>query len=412
MKKRKKKYIQRIIGVAVIVFVTMNGLLIFFDQDSKVDRNSYVKEWTEAFTFDLYERLHTNGVFASTESNVVYFDDDIGAFQQFLVEEGATVNEGDPLYTYEVTNYEKEVADLEAQAERYESEITAIQSYLTEIERFRIPSPILNFDDEDEEQNDPPSYVETEFSQQEQIAEKEMELAQKEAMLEMVETQLTTLEEEGQLITVESPYSGVVTEVSQDLSSPLITMKTTTLHIEGEFSEAERKEVEPDMEVEYTVDDIDQTFTGALDSIRDFPDQASVNQASHYPFTVATSGEEDKILPGYHADLDVITDKAENATAAFDDVLLTEDNLFAWVMTDTGEMEYRAIETGLEIDGIVEVQNGLTVGEWLADYPRDEFRDGTVFITPIQQDDLLLEKLLDSNKVVIKNHLLLGLLGR
>ncbi|WP_181350191.1 efflux RND transporter periplasmic adaptor subunit [Thalassobacillus sp. CUG 92003] len=424
----KKKYKLRIIGILALLFVTTNAFMIYFDQDNKVEQKSYINEWSKSFTFDLYKELHTEGVFASTEAKPVYFDESLGSFQEFITSEGTEVSEGDELYEYEVNNYEQQQRSLEEKADRLEEEISAIEDYIDEIESFTVPesenddrpsSPFPGLNDDstdndtnDEESQDETSTVDTEFLKEEKLAQKEMELAQKEAMLTTTENQLESLEEDGQTITVESPVSGVVTEISEDLQAPLITIKATSLQIEGELNESERKEVEEGQTVEIQVSENDNRTTGSLETVRQFPDEVSVNTFSEYGFSVNTEESFEEALPGYHAELDIITEEAEEATVAFKNLLITEEDLYAWVMTENGDLERRVIETELEENGLVEVTSGLESGEWLAYTPRDEFRNNAPFFTPIDFDELYIQELFDVDETTMKTYGLLGLLAR
>ncbi|MBM7554367.1 efflux RND transporter periplasmic adaptor subunit [Thalassobacillus pellis] len=417
--KRKRKI--RYVVLLVIGFALLNSLLLYFDTGNKVEQKSYVNEWSEPFTYDLVEKLETTGVFASAESNHVYFDKNEGSFRQFLVAPGDEISEGDGLYEYEVTNFSSQTASLKAEAKRLEEEIEAIEQYIIELESFDIPETDNGgssfFSQDEAEEEDQPKTIETEFMKQEQIAEKELELAQKEAKLTMVESQLAELEAGGKTITVESPFNGVITEISESLQSPLITMKTTTLQVEGKLTESERKKVQPDMEVEIKLPNEElpeqpPLLRGTISSLRNFPDHVSVGWQSEYPFEVSIEGATENILPGYHASLSIITARAEEAVTAFDYLLLTEDDLFAWVMNEKGTLTYRAIETGLEVNGMTEVTKGLETGEWLAAYPRDQFRKGATFLTPIQWEDLYIKQIPDVSPSVIKKYGLMGLMTR
>ncbi|MFG6116534.1 efflux RND transporter periplasmic adaptor subunit [Halobacillus sp. MO56] len=413
--KRKKRWI----FFLTFAFVLANSLLIFFDRENKVEQKSYINDWSEAFTYDLIETLSTDGVFAATESNPVYFDDSLGSFQRFLIEEGEEVREGDDLYEYEVTDYYTQQTSLESEVFRLEEEINAIESYLTEMESYEVPEPdntsgggsFLSPDEKDEE--NPPSYAETEFMKEQTIAEKEMELAQNEAMLDMVEAQLDDLESEGQIINVQSPFNGVITELSEDLDSPIITMKATTLQVEGELEESERKRVKEDLKAEITIPEEEELrIEGTVSSVAHFPEDISVNQASEYPFVVSVEEELAEILPGYHVAVSIITDRADGAVTAFAPLLSTEENLFAWVMDDNGKLVRRPIKTGLEVDGLVEVMEGLESGEMLAHMPHDQFRRGATFFTPIQSNELRLKETFAVDTQTMLNYGLMGLVAR
>src|SRR5699024_5167889 len=73
-----------------------------------------------------------------------------------------------------------------------------------------------------------------ELIKEQYITEKEKELAQKEAELNSVESQLSELTSTGETVTVESPFEGIVTDVSETLEDPLLTIQSDDLIIKGD----------------------------------------------------------------------------------------------------------------------------------------------------------------------------------
>ncbi|WP_281976203.1 efflux RND transporter periplasmic adaptor subunit [Halobacillus litoralis] len=409
----KKNYKGRIIGLLIVAFITTNALLIFFDDKEKVDRKSYINEWSRTITYDLFEKLQTRGVFTSEESSPVYFNEETGSFGEFLVKEGDSVSEGDDLYTYEVENYYQQEANLQGEISRLEEEIGAIEDYIDEVEDYTIPDPPQSendsaFGSDDSEETPPPSYVETEFLKEEKIAEKEKELAKQEAMLEMVEDQLDQLQDNGDQITVTSTFSGTVTHISEELEAPLLTLESRNLVLEGELREGERKDVEEGMSAEISVPDLDVEATGTLESVDEFPEDMKVHRSSRYPYSISLDDANEELLPGYHADVKLITDEALGVVTSLETALETDENLYAWVMNAEGQLERREIESGLEENGLVEIVSGLEEGEWLAIYPKDEFRDDATFFTPLKIDEMPVQDLF---KIEQKSMITYGLLG-
>ncbi|WP_101846636.1 efflux RND transporter periplasmic adaptor subunit [Halobacillus sp. Marseille-P3879] len=425
---RKKKGI--VIGA--LLFIICNSLLLYFDKNQFVERKSFVHKWSGTFTSDLVESVSIRGVFASEEDAPVYFDENTGAFQEFFVEVGDEVNEGDELYSYEVLNYENQVNDLELEASKIEEEITAINTYITDLESYSIEEaetddPFGSFDspfsedeegleeDSDEDSENDDSTAAAEIIKEEALSDKEKELAQKEAELAMVNDQLDQLTTTGQTITVQSSFNGIVRDLSEDLSSPLLTLSSTSLIVEGEVSEEDRKLLEEEMRTEVTVTDLDEgevTLQGTLAELDTFSEETAVQKASKYPFEITISEEHEDIHPGYHTDVDVITDEVSGTIAAFDELLITEEHLYAWEMTDSGTLERKEIETGLEEDGVVEIVDGLENQVKLAEENNERFRNLTPFVTPIDLRHIKEDELFQGSKAVMKENFLLGVFNR
>ncbi|MFD2923227.1 efflux RND transporter periplasmic adaptor subunit [Halobacillus naozhouensis] len=425
----RTRYKVRICGLLIIAFLTLNASLIYFDRDSEVDRKSYINEWSSTFTEDLFESIHTSGIFTSNETNPVYFDKQSGSFQEFLVEEGDEVSEGDELYTYKVVNYEEQLTQLKTKAVRLQEEIISLTNYINELGSFTVPetggasppsfipesSPDDSFSQDLEPQQQEGSEsqtIETEFMKQKAIAEKELQLSQKQAHLSMVENQLRQLEETGQSITVTSEFSGVVTNLSENLHPPLLTLSSSNLIVSGELSEEHRKQVEEGMSSYVRIPDLEVEVTGLVESIKPFPKNVDVQQPSHYPYKIVIEENKEQVRPGYHANVEIITAEATDAVAAYDDVLKNLGNSSAWVMGDRGRLEKREIETGIREDRIVEVTEGLEEGEYLADQPEDEFREGSVFLTPLKLEHFEVQSLFEIDPSLMLDYGLLGLMNR
>ncbi|WP_239984666.1 efflux RND transporter periplasmic adaptor subunit [Lentibacillus sediminis] len=414
----------RILQILTVLFIGVNFLLVYLDDENKVDRISYINHWSESFSTDIADELYKPGVLAYSSEEHIYFDESLGSFQQFGVEEGSRVSEGDPLFSYQVDNYYQTEADLMGKIETLNGEIAAIETAISEMNLYEIPddgaasstqtslpdiftgeiggdppgeSPFGG--DEDNSiggtqpaQNDPirqtqPSgesqTAEAELIKEQYIIEKEMELAAATAELESAEAQLTELQQTGDTITMESPFAGRVSDVSISLGDPLLTIENAPLQAEGELSERERATVEEGMPVTVKLKETNAVLTGEISQISDAPKALQVDGESVYPFEITFDEEieTEGLLPGYHGNLAISVQVSENATVLFDDVVFADT---VWKMNEEGKLIKQTVETGIKRDSMLEITSGVEPGEWAADEPSGRFRDGATFITPLQ----------------------------
>ncbi|WP_060681693.1 efflux RND transporter periplasmic adaptor subunit [Virgibacillus halodenitrificans] len=204
---------RRFILAGIIIFIGVNYLLLFLDKEQKVDRLAYVSEWLPAFQTDMKEEINKPGVLSPMQENHLYFSEETGEFQEFLMEEGVEVQVGDPLYTYRVTNYYETVAELEQQQRKLTGEVQAVEGAISDMNRYQIPRSTQGTATADTEQPTiqielPENPVEAAMMKDQYLIEKKKELAAKEAELSSIEAQLNELESTGDTITVESPYEG------------------------------------------------------------------------------------------------------------------------------------------------------------------------------------------------------------
>ncbi|OZU87282.1 hypothetical protein CIL03_17850 [Virgibacillus indicus] len=385
--------LKKIILAAIALFIGVNVLLVFLDDENKINRTSYIKDWSEAFETDMADKLFKEGVLAYAEKEQVYFDKTLGSFQEFLIDEGNEVKVGDELYSYTVTNYYETEAMLMQEMETLSGEITAIQSAITQMNGYRIPSTSTSssapFQADLSEGNiiieNQQEPVEAEVMKEQYLIEKEKELNQKNAQVDSVQSQLDELRATGNTITVESPYEGIVKEVSTSLDDPIITIESTQLFAEGELTEQERTEIEQGMKTEVRVTEKSLLAEGAVNDVKNSPKEISVEGESIYPFNITFNedAELEELLPGYHADLAITKKESQDATVLFEDSVFTGT---VWKLTNEGKLLAQDVETGIYMDEMLEITKGVNTGEWVAEESTRQFRNGATFITPLKLD--------------------------
>jgi HlyD family secretion protein len=381
------------IQAAIVVFIAVNFLLVFGDEKARVDRVSYVKDWSDAFLMDMREELHTDVVFAYDDEEHIYFDTTSGSFQEFFVEIEDDIASGDPLFSYQVDNYYEAEADLMQEMEKTRGEIAAIEQALMEMNAFQIPefipptgqAPSFQMTEQEINIEFPQDPVEAQLMKEQFIIEKENELSQKQAALQSVENQLTELQTTGDTITVESPYDGKVKDIATDLTDPIITIESAVLEAHGELTEIERTEVEEGFPAVVELAKVQTYLDGTVSSLNDYPETVSQEEGSIYSFQIAFDEEiqpdMEDLLPGFHGEASITLNESLGATVVFDH-LLTEGGV--WKMTESGRLMKQPVETGILMDSMLEITDGVQPEELIAEERMSQFRDGTAFITPLK----------------------------
>ncbi|WP_284141059.1 efflux RND transporter periplasmic adaptor subunit [Virgibacillus sp. LDC-1] len=379
---RKKK----VIMFMVLFFIGLNVGLVMLDKDKKVDRITYVSEWNEVSLGDVYERIQVDGMLDYINEQHVYFDNQLGGFDQFLVEEGDMVNKGDPLYSYKATYYYETKASLEREAERLTGEMEAIEAAIGKMNAYQVSQTTMKFvsPEGNETIEIPQNQSEATLLKEQYILEKEKERDQKAAQLKSIQSQISELSSSGDTITVESPFRGKVTTVSDGLDNPIVTIQLPELLARGELTEKERMLVEESMSATVSMTEGKQQVEGAVQFVAEEPVSLEIKTRSMYPFHVALDKEADDIetlLPGYHASILITLQES------LDTPVITEKSLFGkyvWKMTATGKLVKTPVQTGIEMKPSVEVTHGVEQGQWLAQAKKERFRNDASFITPLQ----------------------------
>lgn len=451
----RKKYGWIVAGI--LLFIVINVVLIGMDKNNKVDRMAYISDWTKLQKKDMHEAYQANGVVQYADEANVYFDKRLGNFNEFLVKKGQIVHSGDPLFSYQVNDFEQVKTALEQKADVLEQEAGAIETAIRKVQSSSGSSGISSTGIKNDIQSTNPSngggtegdmpgltnqsssdsstemkkqitQLEDEFQhlrsqvekadseqanvlKEQYIAEKEKEHDQKKAQQQSIQSQISALSSEGDTVTVESPYSGRVTELSRELEDPLLTIQDPeALQITGEITEKERLHTEEGMKTAVTMEESQKIFEGEISELSDDPKDMKVDGLSLYPLTVDVKEDEQtkNLLPGYHANMKIFTKIIPDALA------IKEEAIFAkriWVMNYQGEVVPQIAKTGITENGWIELKNEMQPGDWLAIAPEHSLHRQAAFITPLNITKLHWLALQKDKKSNLK-YLITGLISR
>lgn len=404
---------RRLIIILVIVFIGINGLLVYLDDEGKIARTSYIEEWSITFKKDMAETIETAGILATVNKKHVFFDADRGSFQEFLVEEGTKVDVGDQLFTYEVLDYYDTQAYLNSERSKLSGEISAIEQAIAAMSTYSIPQTDLAAQFKDNDTNFELTHqpAEIKYMKEEYLAEKKKELAQKNAQLKSIQAQLSELQSTGDTITVESPFQGEIIKLSETLTNPIVTVRDLQLQVEGQLTEKERTEIEIEMPIKIRVKESGTVLQGSFTKISNVPKSINLHATSSYPFEVSFKEAADtkELLPGLHANLVITTEESLGATVAKEKQIFDKK---LWKMTGKGILREQNVNTGIHTNGVYEITKGADPGEWVAEESKSQFRDGATFITPLQLGDIQWKRLGKYDNVSWKKYFFTGMLSR
>ncbi|MFO1444375.1 efflux RND transporter periplasmic adaptor subunit [Bacillus sp. Bva_UNVM-123] len=404
-----KKWVKLIIFTVSVIFVAGNLYLILKD-GSKINRSAYVKEWTNITEENIKKTLHKNGIVAPEEDYHYYYDPQNGAFKQFLVKEGEDVVGGTPLYEYFSTEIESEVARVEAEKEKIENQIIALQDHIKELTLYKNS---LSF--AEEEKHTERSII---HSVERDIYHNELQVDMLRQEAEKYEQQLQMMSTRENKLTVISDFDGIVKNVNENLGSPLITISSTIPVITGHFNEDERYQIEDGISVVISSKHIKKKLTGTLQSVSKLPSNSHSENAqngSEYSFIVQMDDEvETELLNGTHVELSFITKEIDGALMVPKETIVKKKkDSFIWVITESGLLEKREIKTGLSSKGKVQIKSGAEKNELIVSEPKSiQKGEGPTFISPLNFAKLEISELKQMRKKQISKDILKGILIR
>ncbi|MEG9296058.1 hypothetical protein V6B33_06335 [Mangrovibacillus sp. Mu-81] len=406
---------KRVFYIILTLIILFTGTNIYFIEkaNSKVEREVRVSNWNMFKQDDLEKNLTKSGVVTSAEETYLYFNDEFGSFTKFLVKEGDEVKAGTPLYEYEVTDFTGQKDVLESEVDQLEDEIDSIEDNISDLEGLEGSLPSTY---DEEEMPLEASALETEYDIKKEIASRELEMDRLENQVDSLERQISDLESYETTLTVESSGEGIIKELSHAVQNPLITIASNSTLVTTDLTEKEIMEVEENMNVNVQSEVEKKTQKGLVTGVSSLPKRdPHLETDSMYPIEIKLQDEENKLLPGHHVFVSIITDEVKNALAVpVTAIEKSGSKKHIWVLTEKGTVKKRAVETGLQVDGMIQIKSGVKAGEYYIVNPGlvPALRNNASFITALDWDKIKLRDLKKMEQPDVLENLLLGILER
>jgi len=406
---------KRLLWLIPLIFVVVNVVLLVKDDGEKVERLNYVKKWEVAQGKDLKETLATEGTFDFINEYPVFIDEEAGAFDEFSVTVGDTVESGEPLFSYKVRNYFERLATLENEKQAIEQKVTAAQQAADEMQGVVINESTIRimYPDGSEAGTIPSDTTFAESAKEQYMIDKNKEVRQLEAELTSVDAELSDLAAGKDTIVVGSPYDGKVIDISESLDNPVITIGSEDLHVTGTLSESERMKVSEGMSGDVTLleKEAAEPLSGTLTFLSEQAAEVDSDEST-YAWELTLEEEEDQsgMLQGYHADVVITLAESPNATAIKSRALVEEkEEDFVWHMQRSGILKKQAVSSGVEMDPYVEITSGLEKNESVL-LETDKRLYESPFITPFKPSKAKWKEIWQDGPR--KRSIFIGLLGR
>ncbi|MDT9026784.1 HlyD family efflux transporter periplasmic adaptor subunit [Rossellomorea sp. YC4-1] len=395
------------------MFVGANTYLIE-KANSKVDREVRVANWEISGKDDLVKELPKPGVVTAEEESYIYFNDEFGSFKKFLVKEGEQVKSGTPLYEYEVTDQTQQKSVLESEVEQLEDEIDSIEDNIDDLESLESSLPSSSSDDKKIPID--ASALQSEYEIKKEIAAKELEIDRLENQIDNLERQISDMESYETTLTVQSSVDGTIKDLSHAIDNPLITIASQSTIVATDLTEKEIVTVEENMSAVVQSDIEKKTQKGIVTSVATLPkNDPHLQTDSMYPVEVKIQDTENKLLPGHHVFLSIITEEVKGALVVPVTAIEKEgSSTYVWILTEKGTVEKRKVETGLQVNGQQQIKSGVKAGEYYIVYPGDipALENCTPFVTGIDWNKIKLRELKKVDRPTVLENLLIGILER
>ncbi|KRG08767.1 hypothetical protein ACA29_24855 [Lederbergia galactosidilytica] len=306
-----------------------------------------LSQWDVLNSGNLEETLQTEGMVVPAEKQPIFLDPQT-PFKNFLVENGEVVEKGTPLFEYESSHQEEQLAVVDAEISRLESEKENINFYIEELVRMKANFYTIDVfsQEKPEVESQAAKAVEAaslnglSLSLDQTIAEKELEKSNIEETIQQYETQRETIQNGMNGLTIYSPVEGTVTALSLELKNPIMSIFSKNTIVEGQLSEKQVEKVQLDMPVKLYSSKLDKKITGKVILIEELPlENAALDQPSFYRFTIEPETEDEKWRVGHHLQAKIILAEAHGVPIVSQkSVVKNGRQAFLWALTEDGTL--------------------------------------------------------------------------
>lgn len=410
------------VSIASIVLITVN-LYLIEKKESKVERTVFVENWTKVKKDTITDTIQTNGVIKPVEEYDIYFDAKKNDFKKFLVKEGDAITAGSSLFEYTTTELDALKANLEAEKTAAEGEIAGIEEYIGKLRSYQgtMTSEPEAAIDESVEKNlnidittSSSDLIKSNIEQE--MYKQELEKNRLDEKVKMLDAKLSSIEEQSSAIVTTSEADGVVKNINKNLNNPIISIVSTNMAIEGNFSEEEMKKAEVGMTIKASSSDSKKALKGKIGRIHSYPaEEPSLKKNNRFPFQalIEPEGEEtEPLLVGSKVNLTVITNEKAGVPSIPIEAVQYQKQPYIYKLTNKGHVDKHYITKGLKAEGKQEIIKGPSVGDVILLKPNAAVKNHSYFITPIQFEKVkagTYKKFTSREKV---RYLLLGILEK
>ncbi|AYA78099.1 hypothetical protein DOE78_23350 [Bacillus sp. Y1] len=338
----------------------IGNLYLIYKKDSEIKRLSYVDTWTTVKEQNLVESHTDKGLITPVEEEYIYYEENTGDFEAFLVKEGDQVEENTPILELSSVDINVAIAQNQLEISRLEDEIEALEDNIDNLDDL-----LSDIESSTTEENESSNTIMAN-SLEIEIYEKELQVSRLEADLDKQETALASMDQGLSSLTINSKIAGIVKEIRHDLNNPIVTITSNDLQVEATLTEKEISTFDEGMKVVITSSLQKDKLEGTISSISTLPKkEPKEKRETQYSYIIQLNEQPSSTIPfGSNVDLKIITNEINDAlTVSTNSIKKKGTKSYMYVMMANGTIERRQIETGLQLNHVKEIKANAQEGE-------------------------------------------------
>ncbi|WP_042341400.1 biotin/lipoyl-binding protein [Bacillus timonensis] len=412
---KKKKVLVWILSIVGLLVIAGGAAAFFLKEKSMASVGNQVEEVNvtvqKAKEQELIETILVTGEIVPEGEQKVFLNPEHGEISEYKVEENKAVKAGDPLFVYDSSKLDTELARATRERDLIQVRAKTEQSQITALSK-RIEAAKKNVaaqkakpkkeTSETKEGAEPEQVEEVEEVPQEDVNQLTNEKVQMELQYENTKSEITAANEriteitnQKKDMTVVSKMDGIVVKVNKNLATTETGASEPVIHIIsnkpykviGTMSEFDAVKIQQGQEVIVRPKVYkDREWKGVVESVSHFPNNdggggeefpgMGGGNVTMYPFKVGITDDTSELRQGFHVSLEVRIPGAEILPVIPHTAILDEGGVAVVYVLVDGILQRREVQTGSMNDEFIQVTEGVTKDELVVVTPYEGLHDG------------------------------------
>ncbi len=409
---KKKKVLIWVFSILGVLVLTVGAVAFFMKEKSVASVGEQIEEVNvavqKAKEQELVETILVTGEIVPEGEQKVFINPEYGEISEYKVEENQTVKAGDPLFVYDSSKLDTELARatrerdlIQVRANTEQSQIKALGKRIEEAKKTLAA-----------QKNKPKTEtVETEEGTEEVVVEEvpvedvnqlTSEKVQMELQYENTKSEITAANEriteitnQKKDMTISSKIDGIIVKINKNIATTEAGASEPVIHIIsnkpykviGTMSEFDAVKIQQGQEVIVRPKVYkDREWKGVVESVSQFPDGSGGGEGdiygmgggnvTMYPFKVGITDDTTELRHGFHVSLEVRIPGTEVLPIVPHTAILDEGGVAVVYVLADGILQRREVQTGSMNDEFIQISEGISKDELVVIAPYEGLYDG------------------------------------
>ncbi|KOS66632.1 hypothetical protein AEA09_18020 [Lysinibacillus contaminans] len=249
-------------SISIVVMAILIGLNAYyvFKNDSKVARSYFIDEYQKAYIGDNVERINKETIVAPAKTYTISAD--AKSLSAITVKRGQEVAATDLLATYKTEEVDDELTKLDAERSAYETELSDLESALSQIEVDSDPTSSINTDQISDKLT---VTVEMELAGQNSTSTAtailNRHIAETNRHIALIEAQIAQIQARQGVI---SPVDGVISDITEEAGAVTFEIYSSEKAMLAYLSEDEWQKVIDGQTVDFELQHFEDALSGVV----------------------------------------------------------------------------------------------------------------------------------------------------